>query len=176
MDKMQTVSLKTYLTGLIWVSVLPLVVLAIYLAANHIHGLHQELDREPQDEARNIATVIDRHLGAQIAALQMLVDDATRWEEYYQEARGFLENFGGHVILADLSTQMILNTRAHFEAALPKLPVPKGHAAAPTALATGKPAVGDRFLGPVAKQPLVAIAVPVIGDSQTRFLLLRTYP
>jgi PAS domain S-box-containing protein len=79
------------------------------------------------------------------------------------------------VIFADLDMRMLFNTRVPFGTALPKLPRPKGRAAAPTAVETGKPAVSDSFLGPVAQEPLIAIAVPGLRDDKVAFLLLTTF-
>ncbi len=81
---------------------------------------------------------------------------------------------GGHIILSDLSAQMVLNTRSPPGSKLPKLPRPEGFAAVPAVLATGKPAVGDSFPGPIAKVQLVAIVVPVIRDGKVAALLLNT--
>jgi PAS domain S-box-containing protein len=177
--RLQALSLNAFLTRLIWLCVLPLVILAGYLAINHVYTLQDQRDREAAHQVRNVATAIDLQLGAQIAALQMLAasplaDDPPRLHEFYHEAQGFHASFGGHVVLADRSMQMIFNTRAPFGAPLPKLPVPKGHAAAPAVLATGKPAVGDMFLGPIAKEPLVAVVAPLIRAGHTRFLLLSS--
>ncbi|MFZ2448430.1 MAG: hypothetical protein WAW37_18885 [Syntrophobacteraceae bacterium] len=132
--KMRALSLNAFLTRLIWLCVLPLVILAVFLAVNHVHTLEAQRDQAAADQARNVATAIDRHIGAQIAALRMLAasplaDDPSRLNEFYTEARGFRDSFGGHVTLADLSTQMIFNTRVPLGSALPKLPVPKGHPA-----------------------------------------------
>jgi len=173
----QAISLHAFLTRLIWLCVLPLVMLAVYLAIMHVHTLREQQDQEARNQAYNVATSIDHHLGAQIAALQMLaesplLDDPSRLREFYNEAMSFRTSFGGHVILSDLSSQMIFNTRSPFGSPLPKLPTPKGHAAAPEVLATGKPAVGDMFFGPIAQEPLVATVVPVVRDHRTRFLLI----
>jgi PAS domain S-box-containing protein len=173
----QAMSLLAFMSRLIWLCVFPLVLLTVYLAGEHIHTLQTQRDRDAVDRVRNVANALDRNLWARTAALQVLassplVDDPPLLKEFYKEAHGYRENFGGHVILADLSMQMLFNTRVPFGAALPKLPQPKGHAAAPAVLATGKPAVGDMFFGPIAKEPLVAIVVPVIRNGQTRALLL----
>jgi PAS domain S-box-containing protein len=172
-------TLQTFLTRLIWLCVLPLVLLAVYLAANHVQSMQAQFDREAADQARNVATTIDRQLGAQIAALQVLaasplLDDPPRLNEFYKEASGFRESFGSHVILAGVSMQMILNTRAPFGSVLPKLPRPRGRAAVPIALETGRPAVGDIVRGPIALEPLIAVVVPVRRDGATRNLLLGT--
>jgi PAS domain S-box-containing protein len=178
-NKMQVMSLHAFLTRLIWLCVLPLTLLAVYLAVYHVGSLQSQRNQQAADLARNVATAVDRHLKSRIAGLQLLassplVDEPNRWPELYQEAQGFLSSFGSHVVFADASMQMRFNTRVPFGAPLPKLPTPKGHAAAPETLKTGRPSVGDLFLGPIAKEPLVAVVVPVLREDRTRFLLLST--
>jgi PAS domain-containing protein len=175
--RIRAVSLYVFLTRLIWVCVLPLVLLAIYLASYQVHTLQIQRDQEATNLLHNVTTVLDGYIGSQIAALQMLatsplVDDKSRWRELYKEALGCREIFGGHIILADLQMQMLFNTRVPFGKVLPKLPVPRGHSAVQAVLATGKPAVGDTFIGPIAKKTLIAVVVPVIRNGQTKSLLL----
>ncbi len=173
----KSVSLLGFLTRLIRLCLLPLLLPAVFLAGTRVLTLQAERKQAAEDRVRNIATAIDYQISSQIAALQLpaaspLLDDPQRLKEFYKAARAFHDTFGGYVILADLSTQMLLHTREPFGADLPKLPRPEGHAAAPAVLETGKPAVGDMFWGPLAKEPLVAVVVPVIRDGQTRSLLL----
>jgi hypothetical protein len=128
-------TVQSFLTRLIWLAVLPLILLAAYLAIDHVRTLQAEFDREATDQARNFATAVDREIETQIQALQLLatsprLDDPSRLNEFYKEAQGFRETFGTHVILADTSMQMLLNTRTPFGTALPKLPRPRGRAAA----------------------------------------------
>ena len=177
--RMRPTSLNVFLARLIWFSVVPLVLLAACLAVVHVLTLQSQRDHDAADRARNIMITIDRYIIGQIDGLQLLaaspmIDDPQRWNEYYSEAQGFRRSFGGHVVLAEVSMQMIFNTRVPFGTPLPKLPIPKGRAAAPAALATGRPAVGDMFVGPVAREPLVAVVVPVIRDGQTRYLLVSS--
>ena len=172
-------TLNAFLSGLIWLCILPLLCLAVFLAYEHVDTLHKRLDQQGRDKAYNIAAIIDRRIEAQIAALQMLansplIDNPDRLSEFYKEALGFRDNFGADVILADLSTQMIFNTRVPFGQALPKLPVLRSRLAAPEVLATGKPAVSDMFIGPVVHKPLITMAVPLVRDSDMKFLLLCT--
>ncbi len=175
-------SLGVYIRRMIWVSMLPLLVLAVWLGIHDIREQQLESDQEAQNLADNLAVSIDQHLNARIQALEMLgrsplLHGQRNWRGLYQEAVGFQQSFGSHVILADaaLPRQMLLNTRVPFGSPLPVLPVPKGHAAAPIALASGKPAVGDTFMGPVAGKLLVAIAVPVLQSGTPKFLLLSTF-
>jgi PAS domain S-box-containing protein len=176
------IPLATYLTRLIWLCLLPLIGIAAWLAYDSIRTLRTEIDQEAGYLARNFTNSVDQFLnsrmrGMNILALSPLVDDPKRWNELYQQAQGYRESYGNHVILADTGEpmRMLFNTRAPFGAPLPPLPKPKGHAAAATAFATGKPAVGDLFLGPVAKKPLVAIAVPVKRDGKVAFLFVSTF-
>ena len=169
--------LHTFLTRLIWLCIAPLLVLSAYLALDQLRNLEAQRDLDATEAAQNTATSIDRHLGAQIGALQMLaasplVDDPARWADLYREAQGFRQSFGSHVLLADLERRMRFNTRVPFGAPLPDLPRIRGQAAAPIALATGQPAVGDLFMGPVAKENLVSVAVPVLRDGHPVYVLL----
>ena len=176
-QRVKVITLSSFLLRLIWSCVLPLMVLSLFLAVEHVYTRKKFGDHTASDRIHNVATAIDRQIGAQIAALQMLaasplVDDPSRWNELYDEAQGFRQSFDGHVVMVDSSMQMIFNTRVPFGAPLPKLPRPRGHAAASSVLETGRPAVGDMFFGPIAKEPAVAVAVPVTRTGRTRFLLL----
>ncbi|MDD5296786.1 MAG: ATP-binding protein [Rhodocyclaceae bacterium] len=173
-------SLHSFLTRLIWLCVLPLVLLAGWLALADVRDTQSDRDREAANLAKNFATEIDQHLSARIGALNMLAqsplaDEPKRWPDMYREAQGFHGSFGSHVILADPALHMLFNTRAPFGTALPMLPPSKGRAAAPSALETGKPSVGDIVFGPLAKEPLVAIAVPGLRDNKAAFLLLTIF-
>ena len=157
----------------------PLLVLAIWLEVNHVGIRQRILDTAASEKAQNLATHIDNQIRAQIAALEVLassplIDDPARWSEFYTMALSFRSGFGGHVILADTSMQMLINTRSKLGSKLPKLPVPKGRAAAPIVLQTGEPTVGDSFLGPIAGEQLVAVVVPVVRGGRIRYLLLGT--
>ncbi len=172
-----SISLSTFLFRFVCWSVLPLLLISIFLATYHIHHLKKMNDYAASSVAHNVMTSIDRQIETQIAGLQLLatsplLDDTSHLSEFYKEALGFYTSFGGHVILVDSSMRMIFNTRLPFGTTLPELPHPKGHAAVATVLKTGKPATGDMFLGPIANEQLVAVAVPVIRSGQTPYLLL----
>ena len=170
-------SLKSFLTRLIWICVLPLVMLSAYLAIDRVRTLQTERDLEAANLARNFATALDRHIDARISALQVLAASSTagdpgRLSKFYQEALAFRKNFNSNVVYADLSKQMIFTTNAPLGTALPNLPQVKGHSSVSTAVTTGKPAVGDMYLGPVSKVPMISIAVPVIDNGRTSHYLL----
>ncbi len=179
------ITLKSYLARLIWLCLSPLLLLALWLAYDSVRSSLAQRDQQAANLARNVAVAIDQYMEARMRALNLLalsplLDNPARWGDLYQEGRGFHASFGSHVILADVGSagtpmRMLFNTRVPFGAALPPLPRPLGHAAAPLAVATLHPAVGDSFVGPVAKAPLVAIAVPAVRDGKAVFVLVTTF-
>lgn len=179
---MHSQPLSTYLTRLIWWCVLPLVVFSVWLVYDSVDKLQVEIDQEANHLAKNFATAIDHHLNARIGSLKVmaaspLADDPGLWPLYYQVSQGYRANFDAHVVFATVGEpmRMIFNTRVPFGTALPPLPKPQGVAAAPQAVATGLPAVGDLFVGPVAKEKLLAIAVPLLRNDQVDHLLVATF-
>jgi PAS domain S-box-containing protein len=173
------ISLHRFLTRLIWLCILPLLLLAAYLAFAHVRFIQSERDLTIRNLANNFVAALDKELEARISGLQMLaispmIDDEGRWQDLYREAEGFKQSFGSHVIFASIGKQMLFNTRTPFGSKLPTLPIPPGQSAAKTALETGKPAIGDSFLGPVSKVPLIAIAMPVNRAGHPAYLLLTT--
>ncbi len=123
-------SLLAFLTRLILLCVLPLVLLAIYLAVDNVRTLQEKIDHEAEHLAENVATAIDLQIRARIGSLEVLaasplLDDPPRLNEFYTEAKAFRKSFGGNVILADLSTQMLFNTQCAFWRSAPETSPPK---------------------------------------------------
>jgi len=172
--------LSAVLARLVWLSLLPLLLVASGAAIFHMYSEHASIRGNAERRLGNYAAQVDSFLEARIMALEILArsplaDDPGRWADLYAEAQAFQASFGGHVIFAGAGRQMRVNTRGPFGTALPALPdAGKGRAAAPIALETGKPAVGDIVQGPVINQPLVAIGVPGLRDGQVRHLMLVT--
>lgn len=171
--------LSAHLLRLIAISILPALVVALWLAVDRVRSEQEETRVGAEWSVRAYADRVDAFLDARIRALRILADspladDAARWGDLYEEALGFLSGFGSHVIFADAERQMLFNTRTPFGAELPRLPDSPGRTAAVVALETGKAAVGDIVQGPVADQELVAIAVPGLRDGAVRWLMLAT--
>ena len=173
------ISLSTYIIRVIGLCTLPLLLVAGWLAFDKVRQEHADLETGGRLFAERLMDSIDHYLLERIGALQALamsplLDDSSRWPEFYQRTQSFYQTFGSHFVLADTGTpmRMLFNTRVPFGTDLPPLPKPDGLAAAPLAIKTGKPAVGDIFFGPLAKEPLVAVAVPVLRDGKTALVLL----
>jgi PAS domain S-box-containing protein len=170
-------TLKRFLRNLIWAGMLPPILLALFLAVDAIYTLDQRKDDHADDLAENVAEAIDREILRYESTLQVLaaspfLDPPAALDRFYETAVAYHSQLGPHVVLADTSMQMLMNSRVPFWTPLPRLPVPKGHAAAPTALKTRKPDTGDMFFGPVANQTLVVVAVPVLRRDEVTHLLL----
>ncbi|WP_440997842.1 EAL domain-containing protein [Arhodomonas sp. SL1] len=171
--------LRSFITRLVWLSILPLVGLAAWFAYDTVDDQRSQMRQEAKNLAQNATGRVDNYLDARIRALKVLAasplaDDPNRWRELYAEAQGFRESFDSHVVFADVDGRRMMrfNTRVPFGETLPPLPRPEGHAAAPEAVATGRPAVGDRFMGPIADRYLVAIVVPGLREGEVTHLML----
>ena len=180
-SRTKELSMRVFITRLIWLCVFPTLLLASWIAIDNVRSERAEFLAAATRINNNLAMSIDRSLQTYINGLQMLsqsslADDPRRWSDLYREAQGFQRSFGAHVIFAQATgeRQMLFNTRRPYGSALPVLPKPSGRAAASIALATGRAAVGDSFIGPVADQPLVAAAVPVRQGGQASYLMLAT--
>lgn len=176
------VPLRVFLSGLILLSLLPLLLMGAWLAWDSQRSALAVQEESARGLASNFMTAMDEYLDARMRSLDLLaatpmLDDPERWSEFYELAQSFQRRFDGHVILAEAMEprQMLLNTRAPLDAQLPMLPRPAKHSSVATALALGKPAVGDIVFGPVIKEPLVTIAVPVLRQDHVVFVLLSTF-
>jgi two-component system, sensor histidine kinase and response regulator len=175
----QRLDLRAYFSRWAWLCMGPLLLLAVLLAVDHVHQLNTKDKEVALRHAKNFAVSLDNRLQARIGSLKVLADsdqihDPRQWPTIYRYAQNFQREFGNHVILADSHEpmRMLLNTRLPYGGPLPLMPKSKGRSAAPEAVATGKPAVGDIVQGPIANKPLLAIAVPVKQGDATPYVLL----
>ncbi len=169
--------LSHWLRRLIWWCMLPLLLLAAGLGALRLSTQAAERDDTAAQLAQAVAAAIDQDLSGRIRALAMLalspnLDDAARLARFHIQAQAYRDTFGSEVILADTQGQMLLHTKMAPGTPLPPLPQPQGRAAAPLALASGRPAVGDLVTGPVTGTLLVAVVVPVLRGGKPVATLL----
>ena len=170
-------SLHRLLTRLIWLCVLPLVVLAGYLAVAHVSRMQAERDLEAENLVKSLAKEIDGDLAARLGGLNMLAlsslaDDTARPQAIYREAQGFRQSFGSEVLLTGPDHRVFFHTGVPFGAALPVWQQAEAQATTRKALETGRPAVGNSFSSTVPLERRVAIAVPVLRDGRGNLALL----
>ncbi len=179
----KTTSLFSYLVKAILLCAAPVMLVGFVLLTEFV--IHHERVQDQGDYliAKEISDSIDAEIMSHIKGLELLaasstLNDPVRLNDFYNEMQAFHAAYDSHLILADPSRQMLLNTRAKYGATLPKLPTPTdkaGRGGFVIAQATGKPGIGDIVFGPVAKEPLINIAVPVKRDGESRFFLLNTF-
>ena len=169
---------KLIARNILW-CVIPLILAAVYVSAVRIFDVNSASTQRAAQVTTNLRVAIDNNLRSRIASLQMLADSAEAdpldLPRLYQHAQVFRKNFGGSVVLADPSLNILFNTAVPTGQALPpRLPTPRGFAAAPYAVAHGKPAVGDLVIAASTGQPIVAVVTPVVRDGQVKRVLLNT--
>ena len=186
---MASLTLRAFLTRLIWLCMLPLIALAIGLAVDFVRSSQATSQRAADRLARNVAAAIDHELEVRMGGLQMLAasalaDDAAAWPLLYREAQGYRASFGSHVLFADLEGRIRFHTARPYGAALPALPRPEGRSAVAMAGERGRPAAGDlldgsfagAFPDPFTAEPMVALAAPGRRNGRTTFTVLSVLP
>ena len=171
-------TLKHYLTGLIWLCIAPPFLLAVLLAVNHVLDVRERSREQALGLVQAASASIDEALHDRVSALQLLAasplaDDATRQNDFYLEAQNFLRHFGHHVIQVEADRRTLrFSTRAPLGSPLPELAVPKGRVAIDVAASSGRPEVSDVYVGAISKLPIVSVAVPALLEGRARFYLV----
>lgn len=174
-------TLRRYLTRLIWICTLPLLLLSALLAVDRWHEQRAKDDGGAEQLLRSARQLLDDSLRARLTGLQNLassplLDDPEDWPAFRMEARGYLAAFGNHVALIDLQRRTRLHTMVPVGDAPPPAPLPTGRSAVAQAFETGVPAVGDLFDGTVALEPLVGLAAPVLSDGKAIYVVGTVMP
>jgi signal transduction histidine kinase len=175
-------SLSSFLTRLIWLCVLPLLLLAGWLAYDNFRDRSQHTDQDSLQLATNYAATIDQRLRARIRGLQLLdasplVDDPAHWADLYRQAQVFEAQFGGHVTFAEAGEPMRIHfdTQAPFETPPSAWASSEARAVAALAVAGAAPAVGSLCSCQRPEKDSVALAVPVRRDGRIAFVLVATF-
>jgi PAS domain S-box-containing protein len=173
------VRLRSLLWSLIALCMVPPLLLAAFLGRHSLLEERAVLERSAADLARHTSITLDTYVRARISGLEMLARSAQAdapdgSAALHELSRTFRATFGTDVVLSGLDNRMLLNTRVPWGNVLPPMPTIKGVSAREQALNTGKPAVGEPFMGPVARLPLVSLAVPVVRGGRTQSILLST--
>ena len=174
-------TLQRYLTRLVWACTLPVLVLATVFAVR----LLDEQRAKHRDEALELMVsaraMVDDMLHSRLAALQTLAsspeaEDPRHWPAMQIEARGFVAAYDSHVALIDAQRRTQWHTAVPFGQAPPPAPQPGGRSAVQLAFELGVPAVGDRFDGTVAQEPLIGLAAPVLRRGGVPYVMGSVVP
>ncbi len=175
---MQTSLSKLVTRSILW-CVVPLILASIYVSTVRVFDVNSTSKTRAGQVVTNLRIALDNNLRSRIANLTLLAESADAdpldLPRLYQQSQVFRKNFGGSVVLADPALRILFNTSIPLcQPLAPRLPTPKGFAAAPYAVAHGETAVGDRVIATSTNTPIIAVAVPVMRDGQVRRLLLNT--
>ncbi|HKD27927.1 MAG TPA: PAS domain S-box protein [Xanthobacteraceae bacterium] len=126
--------------------------------------------------ARYLSAGVDREIVGEIERLQALAASASLrqgdYAEFQRQAEASLVlRQSGNIMLVDHDMQQLVDTWVPFGTSLEKAAMPES---VERAFATGKPQVTGLFMGPVVKQLLIAIIVPVQIDGESRYALVRS--
>lgn len=175
-------SLSSYLTRLIWLCVLPLLLLAGWLAYDNVRDVRFHTSQDSLHLATNYAATIDQQLRARVRGLTLLdasplVDDPAHWEDLYRQALVYRAQFGGNVIFAAAGDPL----RIIFDTAAPFASPPADWAGSETpavgalAASLGLPAVGNLCSCQRSQMDSVALAVPVTREGRVTYVLVAAF-
>jgi PAS domain S-box-containing protein len=127
------------------------------------------------DRARLLGDGIDRELARILAVGEVLAlseslttGDFASFYRYATEVRDLL---GTNVLIRDLSSQQLINTRLPWGAALPRNPVFDVDL---RAIETRRPQISNLLTGAVSRAPLLMVVIPVVRNDQVSYLLSLT--
>jgi diguanylate cyclase (GGDEF)-like protein len=152
--------------------VLPAALMVVGLISYNYYQGRAALAQASMATARAMMSTIDRDLAGVQAALFALATSphltTTDLAAFYDQAMDVLETQNAYnIVLIDRTYQQRVNTLRPYGS---KLPAP----AEPwlqQVFKTGQPVTTDIFFGPVAKKPLLAVAIPVRRDDAVLYVL-----
>lgn len=172
----QPLGVRASLALLVLGSVLPLAGVAAFLIVDFYARERTQLINNSISKARLTVAAVDREFDGMQAALLAL---ATSIQLRDGNLRGFhsraLDALGNlraeSIVIVDITGALLLSTRRPFGAPLPSL------ASTPLlqrVLETGKPGVSDLFIGPINKELIYTVAVPIRRDGAVVMTLNAT--
>lgn len=169
-------SIRATLALLVFACILPISLVATLLFLNYYEREQSQLSKNAINRAQGVVLAVDREFAATQSALLALSTS-------HRLATGDLEGFhrrameavanarADSIMVLDRSGQILLSTRLPYGETLPKVAKPL---LLKQMLDTGQPGVSDLFLGPIAKQLIVTVGVPVRIDDSIAYSLNAT--
>jgi PAS domain S-box-containing protein len=156
--------------------VAPLLMFGAYAGARMADAQLNQVREELIDEARTLSVDVDREIIGEIETLKALAASPSLqrgdFAAFQRQAEAPLTlRQSGNIVLYDRSARQIINTSAPFGTPMPPAAI---KAQVETVFATGRTLVTSLFEGPVAKEVLYAIILPVKIDGEVRYALARS--
>jgi signal transduction histidine kinase len=165
-------SLKARIAALVLACFLPAWLYVGYLTLDSYQRRRAGAEETLLAAARSLSRSVEAEIAAAEAAMRVLATSSHLekgdYEGFHRRADALLPQTPGlNIVLLGRDGAQILNTLKPFGAKLPNQP----GAFFFRVLETGRPVLSDLFIGPVAGQPLVALAVPVFLDGRLEHVL-----
>jgi PAS domain S-box-containing protein len=154
----------------------PLLLLAVYTGFRITDSQLDQAHKDLMKEARTLSAEVDYEITNEIERLQALATSPSlrrgNFAEFQRQAEAPLAlGQNGNIMLLDRDMRQLVNTWVPFGTSMPKAIV---HEPVERALTTGKPQVTGLSMGPVSRQYLFSIVVPVEIDGENRYALVRS--
>lgn len=161
-------SIRSSLIGLVVVSLVPVVLMMAWLLWDNSRQKEAELKQESLVNARNISAIVDREFVAVEQALFALASSPLLRNPdlsgFYAQSQAVVESTGlSAITLLDAEITPLLHTRLPYGKVQIR-PAYREHTE--QVVKTGKTVTSAMFMGPVVKQYVIQIAVPV-SDGRT---------
>ena len=173
-------SVKLYVIATIALLVVPALILSAVLATSAARSERAQLEQNASNQTRESTAAMERDIAAiQNVLAALAVSPSLQTDDFagfYDQAKDVSRVLGLDIVLRDLARgEQVVNTAASFGARLDGVPVPYGEADE-AKLRSGSPIVTKVFFGPLVKQYLVAVMVPVFRGNDLPYYLSAGVP
>jgi PAS domain S-box-containing protein len=156
--------------------VAPLFLFGAYAGARMADAQFEQVRGEMMDEVRTLSADVDREIIGEFETLEALAASPSLRQGDFAALQRQAEapltlRQSGNIVLFDRSMRQIVNTSAPFGTPMPEAVIREP---VERALATGKTQITGLFEGPVARDTLYAIIMPVEIDGEFRYALARS--
>ncbi|KAA0589520.1 PAS domain S-box protein [Azospirillum oryzae] len=166
---------RTWLVLLVLACVMPLVLFSTALLLRNTAIETVQTEQLVRDRADQLAEDIDREVARLIAAGEVLATAETLARgdlaTFYRRAIQVRDLLGTNILIRDLTSQQLLNTRVPWGTPLPRNPA---FEIDKRAIETRRPQVSGLLIGAVARTPLLIVVVPVVHSGEVHYLLSLT--
>jgi PAS domain S-box-containing protein len=156
--------------------IVPLLLFGAYAEVSIADAQLNEARRHLLQEARTLSAEVDREIFGEIERLEALAASPSLrhgdFAEFQREAEASLAlRQSGNIMLIDRNLGLLVNTWVQYGTPMGK---PSVGESVERAFATGKPQFTDLFVGPMTRQIMFGIVVPVEIAGENRYALVRS--
>jgi PAS domain S-box-containing protein len=163
--------MRGYLFAMVVSILLPVVIFATILFQRYYHSEVARIEQELQNNARELALLIDRDLQGELVSLETLTTSGSLnsggYERFYERAARVHDYAGFNILLRDRTGQQLVNTRLPWGTPLPR----DAAAGDDEVVATKRPFISNVVQGTVARHPIYFLTVPVLENGDVRYFL-----